>query len=137
MRFLPGPMIPRAVGAAVLAAAVDYADLRMNRFIHLMENGQVLEWAAILADLFDVLPDGTFAGAGLDGAADGAIFGLVQSFTTRHLVAAAAPAAPAVPAAPAAPAAAAPAAAPSAPVTTPRVPATGASSAFDLSTAGY
>jgi len=130
-----GPAVYPSVGAATLAVAADYADLRMNRFIPQVENGVALGLAAILADVFNVAPDGTVAGQMLDGARDGAVYGIVQSYATQHLLAAAPPPAPAAPA-PATPVAAAQATGGAATLTS-AIPAANASAALDTQSAGY
>jgi len=131
-----GPAVYPSVGAATLAVAADYADLRMSRFIPQVENGVALGLAAILADVFNLAPDGTVAGQMLDGARDGAVYGIVQSFATNQLLATAPPPAPAAPAAPATPVAAAQAAGNAATLTS-AIPAANASAALDTQSAGY
>jgi hypothetical protein len=129
-----GPAVYPSVGAGALALVDNYADLRMQRVIPQLDNGVALNLAVLLADIFNVVPDGTRAGDILDGARDGAVFGLVQSATTGHLLSAVSVAPAAV--APATPVAAAQAAG-NASTLTSAIPAANASAVMDTQSAGY
>lgn len=74
----------RAAGAATLAVATDLADLRAPRLLPQVENGQLLEGAALVAKAFNV-GDGTHWGDVVDGLADGAVAFLTRDLSSSRL----------------------------------------------------
>jgi len=137
-------ILPRAVGATGLAAATSYLNHATNQLTTLLRNGDLLAWLVVLADLFNVAPDGTPAGYALDAAADGAIYALADAlFTSRFELAqilpleAAGVVATAVPSATPAPAPSTATSSTPAGVTTTPVPAASMSAVGDVATAGY
>lgn len=147
LRWTPDNILVRAVGAVGLAGIVAFLNNRTSQLTNFLRNGDMLDWLVVLADLFNVAPDGTMAGDALDAATDAAMFDLAHSlFSSRLQFSSIVPSfagpsggTPVVTATPATPAAAAATGQPSpsaAPAGTP-VPAASMSAAGDVSTAGY
>ena len=127
-----GPAVYPSVGSGALALASTYADTKLNRWIPQLENGQTLAYATVLADLFNLAPDGTRAGQMLDGARDGAVFSLVQSYSVGSMLGGGSAAA----STPATPVAAAAASGNAAGLTS-AVPAANSSAVADTNSSGY
>jgi hypothetical protein len=106
-------------GAALTAAAADYADIKFKPVSQQLTNGEIVSLAAVAADLFG------FGGRyrpGVVGGSDWAVGSLVSTFVRQRLT-------PPVPVVTTAARAATP-------VVT-GIPASGGSPAFDLPTGGY
>jgi hypothetical protein len=144
MHWTPDDILVRAVGAVAVAGLDATADHALGQLVPQFGNADLVDWAVIAADLFDVLHDGTPAGQALNAAADGAMYGLFSRLARARFALSAlnpfdtavvgTPVAPAAPTAPTATHAAA--SATSAPLTTP-IPAASMSAVGDVALAGY